>query len=165
MTMREYLCQQCEEMLALERGYMELSDEMIADSQNTWVKEMLNNQRVLIWQRTDNLQTLVKLLGGKPHEVEDKTAVDPLLAYHRWKEHTPSQEVIDLHNAYTSASIAQKDIPLYHGIIQLARKLENEEVALTVERFITDQEDYLSTLCAGLPALVDQLMAQRRKAA
>ncbi len=165
MTMRDYLRQQCEEMLFVERGNGQLYDEMLADSRNTWVCEMLKNQRVLIWQRSENLETLIQLLGGKLRDIKCAIAEDPLLAYHRWKASNPAQEVLDLHNATTSVSIVQKNLPYYRNIVCVARELGLEEVSLTVSRFITDQENYLEELQAGMPALATQLSAQSRKAA
>lgn len=165
MDFQEYLRLRCVQMVQMERDLHGLYDDMARETSTPWLVTAFLARAGHTHERVAHLETLASDLGGMSGPADNPLSRGALAMHQRWMETHPPRPVVDLHNADASVAISGMILPLYQGIVTLARALEQVEVVYEVSAIVEAEHHFQTQIRDRLPDLVRELLAEHRRRA
>jgi len=164
IDLQQYFRLRCSNMLIMERNIWQIYTEMIRDTKNPMLKELLEHNNRPLRHRISNLEQVVDKLGGIIGQEVDPVTRGMMEAYRIFMDLNPPQEYIDLHNALEAERIEHLELGAYDGLIRLAKHLHLGDIAELLELNLTGERRMCEVLGGEIPKLLTQLGEGRRAA-
>lgn len=165
MDFREYLRLRCAQMVHIERDMQQLYEQMARETATPWLVKTFLAHEDELRERIAHLETLANQLGGMSGPAENPLSRGVLAVHEHWMTIHPPQEVVDLHNADASVATSGMLIPLYQGIVNLARALEQIDVVYEVSHIVEMEQRFQAGIRDRLPDLIRDLLSEHKRRA